>query len=79
MRFEDRTSSIIFYYELSGKQDKKLFVVKFSYGSHYSGNEYQFHSETIICKTAEEMRKSMAELKRYCLDKGFIQVKNGKH
>jgi hypothetical protein len=79
MRFEDKLDSgIIFYYELSGKQDNKLFAVKFSYGSYYDGKDHQFHAETIVCKTAEEMRKSVAELKRYCLDKNFVQVKSGK-
>jgi hypothetical protein len=72
MRFENKLESgITFYYELNGKQEGKLFVVRFSYGT----TGYPFHEEITRYNTPEKMRIAVAELKEYVLKLNFIQVK----
>jgi hypothetical protein len=77
MRFENSIGSeTTFYYEVGGKQENKLFVVRFSMGSVINNkDDFQIHSELKSYKTYKEMQDELDKLKQYCLQQGHKQVK----
>jgi hypothetical protein len=80
MRFEySLPSGLTFYYELGGKQENKLFVVRFSMGSIKENDiDLRFHEEVKTRDTFEDMQTTIEELKQYCLKQGFKKVKSTK-
>ena len=80
MRFEHKLESgLTFYYELGGKQENNLFVVRFSMGRvEDETTDFQFHSEVKSRDTFKEMQDLIELEKKYCLDRGFNKVKSTK-
>jgi hypothetical protein len=80
MRFENTLDSgTTFYYELSGKQEDKLFVARFSYGRRIDEkSDFQFHIETTSFKTFDELQDYLKDLQTYCKSQGHTKVKSTK-
>ena len=79
MRFEKQIGEVTFYYELNGKQDGKMFVVKFSYGTVLNKtDDKQFHQEVASAPEFDEMQKAMKQLREYCESLDFKKVKSTK-
>jgi hypothetical protein len=79
MRYEKQIGEVTFYYELNGKQDNKLFVVKFSYGSVKDKNtDFQIHQEIATASTFDEMQEALTKLRQYCESLDFKKVKSTK-
>jgi hypothetical protein len=71
MTYLNKLGKLDFYYEFSGKQVQKLFVVKFSYGTFNGTNKFEFNEESKTFKEFSEMLTYMDELKKYCTQMGF--------
>lgn len=79
MRYEKRIGEVTFYYELNGKQEDTLFVVKFSYGTVVDKNiDKQFHQEIAKAETFDEMQDALKQLREYCEKLEFKKVKSTK-
>ena len=79
MRFEKQIGEVTFYYELNGKQDGKLFVVKFSYGTvKDKTTDFQIHQEIASAPTFDEMQDAIKKLKEYCESLEFKKIKSTK-